>query len=208
MSLTLYAAPQSSATPVVMAIKELDVPCEIVLLDLKKKEQKEPGFLALNPNGKVPTLVVDGTPMFEALAILCWLGGRFGVERGLWPAENTGARVEALSWSTWAYVTYGAAVVRLSFASSEFFREELHNAAQARSAREELSSLLGMLDSRLATRPYLLGESYSLVDLIVASTVTYGTFFGVPVDQHPNVVAWLERFHSRPAYRAIWASAA
>jgi len=85
MSLTLYAAPMSSATPVVCALAELDIPCEIVMLDLKAGDQKKPDYLALNPNGVVPTLVVDGTPLFEAIAIVQWLGDRYGVERGLWP---------------------------------------------------------------------------------------------------------------------------
>ncbi|MFZ4380662.1 MAG: glutathione S-transferase family protein, partial [Sandarakinorhabdus sp.] len=48
--------------------------------------QHAPDYLALNPNGKVPTLTVDGAPMFEALAIQLWLGHTYGVERGLWPA--------------------------------------------------------------------------------------------------------------------------
>src|SRR5690606_23356822 len=73
-SLTLYAAPMSSATPVRMALLELDVPHEVVLFDLSKGDQKAPAFLALNPWGKVPTLVIDDTPMFEASAILQWLG--------------------------------------------------------------------------------------------------------------------------------------
>ena len=58
MSMTLYAAPMSSATPVVCALAELDVPCQIVMLDLAAGDQKKPEYLALNPNGVVPTLVV------------------------------------------------------------------------------------------------------------------------------------------------------
>src|SRR5690606_32905980 len=108
MNLTLYASPMSSATPVVHALAELDVDCEIVILDLKAGEQKRPEYLAINPHGVVPTLVVDGTPLFESVAILQWLGEQYGVQRGLWPAAGTPERLEALSWSTWAYVSYGA----------------------------------------------------------------------------------------------------
>jgi glutathione S-transferase len=56
----LYAAPMSSATPVVHALAELQVPYELVPIDLSAGDQRRPEFLALNPNGKVPTLVVDG----------------------------------------------------------------------------------------------------------------------------------------------------
>ena len=101
MTITLYAAPMSSATPVLTALTELEVPHEMVPMDLSAGDQRKPDFLALNPNGQVPTLVVDGTPMFEALAIMQWLGDRFGVERGLWPASDAPERLVALSWSTW-----------------------------------------------------------------------------------------------------------
>ena len=60
-------------------------------------EQKSPAYLAINPHGVVPTLVVDGTPLYEALAILQWLGDEHGVQRGLWPAAGTPQRLTALS---------------------------------------------------------------------------------------------------------------
>jgi GST-like protein len=205
MSITLFHAKMSSAGPVAMALRELEVPHEKINVDLAAGEQKKPEFLALNPNGKVPTLVADGTPMFESLAIMQWLGDRFGVAKGLWPAADAPARLEALSWSTWAYVTYGAAIQRLNAASSPRVPAENHNAAAAETARKELGTLLGILDGRLAKRPYLLGESFSLTDLIVANVVTYGTYCGVAVDAHPHVKAWLERFAARPSFREEWA---
>jgi glutathione S-transferase len=204
MSITLYAAPMSSATPVAHALLELEVPHEQVTLDLAAGDQKKPEFLALNPNGKVPTLVVDGTPMFEALAIMQWLGDRFGVERGLWPAADAPERLEALSWTTWSYVTYGTQLTRLTYAQSENSPAELHHRPQAEHALKELQDLLGILEARLENRPYLLGESFTLADHIVASVVTYSTYCGVPVDDHPHVADWLARFRARPSFAKIW----
>lgn len=208
MSMTLYAAPMSSATPVLHALAELGTPYELVPVDLASDDLKRPEFLALNPNGRVPTLVVDGTPMFEALAIMQWLGDRFGVERGLWPAADSPERLEALSWSTWAYVTYGAALQRYIQATSERVPAELHHPAQAKRAMEELQHLLGLLDGKLTGRPNLLGTDFSLADLMVASAVTYSTYCGVSVGDHPHVADWLERFQARPAYQRTWADAA
>ena len=74
MTLKLFAAPMSSATPVHHALVELGVEFDLVLFDLARGEQKSPAYLAVNPHGVVPTLVVDGTPLYEALAILQWLG--------------------------------------------------------------------------------------------------------------------------------------
>src|SRR3989338_2710606 len=127
--IVLYWHPMSSATPVACALAELGVPHERVKIDITTGEQRRPDFLALNPNGKVPTLTVDGAPMFEALAIEMWLGHRFGIERGLWPATGTPEALQALSWCTWAYVTYGALVGRLHVATQG--EEVWRNAAQA-----------------------------------------------------------------------------
>ena len=83
MSITFYYNPMSSAARIHLSLDELGIPYEKVLIDLQAKDQKRPEFLALNPNGKVPTIVIDGQPMFESIAIQIYLGERFGVERGL-----------------------------------------------------------------------------------------------------------------------------
>ena len=175
MSITLYAAPMSSAIPVVQVLAELDVPHELVLLDLSAGEQRKPEYLALNPNGQVPTLVVDGTPMFEAVAIMQWLGDRFGVERGAWPTTDDPLRLEALSWTTWTYVTFSSTTKRMLLATSDRAPRELHSEVHAKHSRGELQDLLSILNKRLASRDHMLGKGYTLVDLIVGSGVTYGT---------------------------------
>lgn len=204
MTITLYEAPMSSATPVVWAMLELQAPLERKTLRLLDLDHKKPWFLELNPNGKVPTLVVDGTPLFESVAIMQWLGDKFGVAKNLWPALDAPSRITALSWSTWAYVTYGAALSRLNFAGSPNVSPELHSPAQAAVHSKELQHLLSLVEAHLAQRKYMLGDTFSLVDLIVVSSVTYGTYCGASVDAHPNVKAWMARCHDRPAFRTAW----
>jgi glutathione S-transferase len=204
MNIVFYCAPFSSATPVAAALAELEVPHQCVQLDLSVQEQRKAEFLALNPNGKVPTLVVDGTPVFEALAIVQLLGERFGVARGLWPAADAPARLRAISWSTWAYVTFGAALQRLNHAQSPRMDPAFHNPALAEHTRHELQAHLGLLDTELGKAPYLLGQAYSLLDLIVANVLIYGTFCGASVDAHPHVKRWLAGCGERPAMRAAW----
>jgi GST-like protein len=203
MSIVFYEAPMSSATPVACALAELGVPHDRVRLDLKKGDQRKPEFLALNPNGKVPTLVVDGTPMFEALAIMMWLGDRYGVAKGLWPAADAPARLQAMSWSTWAYVTYGALVRGLTYAAHPMVDASMHNAAQEATIRRELGRLLDLLEARLASQAYLLGDDFSLTDLIVASVLGYGAMVGASVDAHPVVKAWMGRCQARPSFRSV-----
>ena len=197
MSVVFYWHPMSSATPVACALAELGVAHDRVRIDIRNGEQRTPEYLAINPNGKVPCLVVDGTPIFEGLAIHLWLGDRFGVARGLWPAADTPERLQALSWCAWAYVTYGTLLVRLHVATQgdEALRSEVHAAA----ARSGLDQLLALLDARLAAQPWMLGADYSLVDLIVGSVLSYSVYVGAPVASHTHVQAWLERVQARPA---------
>lgn len=203
MSIVFYGAPMSSATPVAWALAELGVAHEKVVIDLASGAQRKPEFLRLNPNGKVPTLVVDGTPMFEALAIQQWLGDRYGVEKGLWPASDAPARLRALSWGTWAYVTVGAALSRLFFATGERFGADFRNEAQVAYARNEIDGLLGLLDAQFEASPYLLGDSFSLADLTVASTLGYAASTGVSLAGHATLRGWLERCQARPAMAAV-----
>ncbi|MCD9027558.1 glutathione S-transferase family protein [Luteimonas sp. BDR2-5] len=207
MSLKLFAAPMSSATPVVCALAELDLDCEIVMLDLQAGEQKRPAYLAINPHGVVPTLVVDGTPLFETVEILQWLGETYGVERGLWPAAGTPERLTALSWSGWIYASYGALVGTLNFARSPHVDAALHHPPLAAEVLRRLDAALGRLDARLAARPFLLGDAYSLADLTVACVVTYSLYCGVSVEGHPHVRDWLRGFYTRPAYARGWGDA-
>ncbi|HSI58393.1 MAG TPA: glutathione S-transferase family protein [Ideonella sp.] len=199
MSIVFYGYPMSSASPVAAALAELDVPHERIQVDIKAGEQHRPEFLALNPNGKVPTITVDGAPMFEALAIQLWLGEQYGVARGLWPAAGTAERLQAMSWCAWAYVSYGALLVRLQVATQG--EERLRSADHAAAAREGLDQLLALLDARLAEQPWILGASYSLADLLVGSVMGYSAYIGAPVAAHAHVQAWLEKVQARPAMR-------
>ncbi len=208
MSIVLYTAPMSSALPVEHALAELQLSVEAIRLDLAKGEARTPELLALNPNGKVPTLVVDGTPMFEAVAIIQWLGARAGVERGLWPAADAPELLQALSWTAWAYVTFGAVLRRFISAGDSGAVAELRHPAQRKHAHGELQQLLAILDERLRERPYLLGEAFTLVDVVVASTVTYAAYCEVSVVGHAHVESWLERFRARPSFQMIWGEAA
>ncbi|MEY4547384.1 MAG: hypothetical protein RL685_3579 [Pseudomonadota bacterium] len=202
MSIVFYAAPQSSASPVTCALAELNAPHERVQLTLSEGKQRSPEYLALNPNGRVPLLVVDGTPLFEGLAILQWLGDRFGVEKKLWPAAEEPARLEALSWTTWVYVSYMPVAMRWYYATGDRIPAEQHNAAAAAAALQEVQTLLGVLDGRLSARPYVLGKAFSLADLVLASCVRFTTFLGISLDAHGHVKDWLARCVARPSMSA------
>jgi glutathione S-transferase len=202
MSIIFYHSPMSSAAPVAWALAELGTPHERIHVNLGAGDQRKPDFLALNPNGKVPTLVIDGAPMFEALAIMLYLGDRFGVEKGLWPALDDARRPPAMAWSVWSYVSFGTSLRQLFYAQSERLGPEYQNKSQADHARKELGSLLSLLDAHLAKQPWVLGGSFSLADLIPAAVIGFAETTGVEVKPHERVNEWLRRCQARPTFRA------
>jgi glutathione S-transferase len=158
MSITFFYSPQSSATRIHWTLEELGVPYEKVKLDLRAGDQRKPDYLAINPNGKVPAVVLDGTPVFESSAIQIVLGERFGVEKGLWPAAGTPERAQALSWLLWGHVTLGAAFMRYFMNTGSWIPPELQHKPQAEATLKEIHANLALLDARLNGREYVVGD--------------------------------------------------
>ena len=102
--LTLYFAPGSSSMAVHIALYEIGAPFEGKPMSFKKNDMRSPEYLALNPEGKVPTLVIDGRPLTEVAAILFYLARRYP-EPGLLPRDDIEADARALSWMSFAAST-------------------------------------------------------------------------------------------------------
>jgi glutathione S-transferase len=199
MSITFYYAPMSSATRVFWALEELGLPYEKVKLDLAAGDQRSADFLAINPHGKVPALVVDGAPMFESLAMLLFLGERFGVARNLWLAHDHAEYPAALSWLAWGTVTFAGNVFRYLLNTSARFAAETHNAAAAAAAQHDVLANLAALEQRLDGREYLVADRFTLVDLGVASFIPFAARSGVAdLAAYPNLGAWAGRCTARP----------
>jgi glutathione S-transferase len=206
MSMTFYYSPMSSAVISHWALEELGVPVEKVKIDLTKGDQKRPEYVALNPNGKVPLLVVDGTPIFETIAILSFLGETYGVEKGLYPAAGV-KRAEAMKWIAWAGVTLGEAVSRYQHATSERMPKELHHEPSAKKAKADVEQLVAILEGELAKskKPHLLGDTFTLADLQCAGWAGYLGMLGFDLSKYPTVNAWTQRCSQRPGFVKVMA---
>jgi glutathione S-transferase len=206
MSITFYYAPATSATRVHWALEELGISYEKVRLDLAKGEQKSPEFLRINPNGKVPALVDDGTPMFESLAIIIHLGEKYGVAKSLWPAPGSAQSAEALMWAVWGTVTVGNAGLTLMANTSERVPAEARNEVQAVQAKEGLERCLAILETRLEGRAWILGDAFTLVDVATASSVAFfARMAGLGKERFPRTAAWTGRATQRPAMAVAYA---
>lgn len=198
MGLTFYYSPMSTATITDVVLEELGMPCEKVTVDLKKGDTHTAAYLRMNPNGKVPLLVHDGTAIWESAAITLYLGEIFGVAQGLYPPPGT-ERAEAMKWIVWSNVTLGEAVGRWMRNTSEYYPAEQHNAKGGEAAKADIQGCLRILDDALAEKPYLLSE-YSLADTHVNSLVDWLRFVQVDLSPYGNVSAWNRRCAARPAY--------
>jgi glutathione S-transferase len=203
MALTIYYSPMSSAVRAIWALEELGIPYEKQRLHLDKGEQKSPDYLKVNPNGKVPALADGDAKMFESIAILIHLGQNYGVEKGLWPKAGTPESGEALSWTIWGVSELQPAILSYAMHTTErrfSFPKDQWHAPTAEAAKKSWTTLMGILDARLAGREWVVGGSFTLCDLAIASGVGFGAMMaGLPLDAHKNVAAWLARCQARPA---------
>jgi glutathione S-transferase len=200
MALTLYdAMPSANSERVWMVLFEKDLPYERVTVNLRRKEQKEPEFLALNPYGKVPVLVDDGKVLFESCIINEYLEEKYP-RTPLWPADPY------LRGRGRVLVDYA-----LQYLQEPYWplRVEMWKEAGKRDAsivdrqRKTLRELVRYFDDALAEHPFLIGD-FSLADINVWPRFYRLEEYGVLPD--PTLVRvnrWLERMKQRPSVRFI-----
>ncbi len=198
MSLTLYYAPLTTPMIVYWALAELGLHYDAIRVDLDAEEQKQPGFLQLNPNGQVPVLIHDGVALFESVAILIHLGETFGVEKGLYPGPGL-RRAVTIRWLVWCSVALGGANSRFHHNTSERFPAAQRSAPAAERAMADVHTLLRILDQALFGKRYLVEEQFSLADVHVSSWVSYLRRNGTPLHAYAALSAWRERCVGRPA---------
>ena len=202
MAIKFYSWPMSTGSRTSWALEELGVPYEYI--EVKRGDHKQPDFLAINPNGKVPALVDDGIAYFESLAIALHLGERYGVERKLWPSIAKD-RADALSWSVWGVVELQYNLreyIYHGLASPISYKPEQQSKAAAEHNLGVTKKHFTMIENRLADREHICG-AFTLVDTVVGSTLRLGAMMGVKLDGFPRVDAYMDRLSKRPAHAKI-----
>lgn len=203
MALELYSWPRSSGTRISWALEELNVPYKYTEVDQKSQEHRSPAYLALNPHGKVPTLVDDGQTFFESGAILLHLGDKYGATKGLWPAAGDPVHAEALCWTVWAMTELGSYMMQYLYHGLDTpfsYKPEDRSKVCAEYNRSQFIRCLNALEARLADRQHMLRE-FSLVDVAPASWLALGTMCGLALGAHPQVAAWVLRCTERAAFK-------
>ncbi|KAF1045924.1 glutathione S-transferase family protein [Xylophilus sp.] len=192
--ITLYGITRSRAVRPLWTAEELGIPYELVERHHAGPEIKRPDYLALNPNGKVPTLVDGDLVLFESLAIDLYLAKNHG-GGALWAHD---AQEEALifQWTLWA-ATEAEPPARQWFRHTSFLPPEQRDPAQVQAALDELRSRFAVLEMTLDGRTYLLGERFTVADLNVAAVLQRLALMGGT--DYPRALAWHRRCMARPA---------
>lgn len=198
MNLALYYSPGACSLAAHIALRELGVPFELRRVVIAKGEHRTPEFLAINPRGRVPVLVIDGTPVTELSGILTWLGQQ---SRDLFPPAGTLEAVQCSQWLGWLTST-----LHISFAliwRGERFCDEasMHSALRVRGLAT-VASQFAEIERALTKHPYVLGERYSIADANVLVFYRWGGRVGF--DMRREFPCWTrhtERLLTRPAVR-------
>src|SRR5216683_332681 len=185
--LTLYFSPGSSAMATHIALHEIGVPFEAKLTALHENAHRTPGYLAINPEGKVPTLMIDGRPLTEVAATLWYLARRYP-DSGLLPQQgDIEAEARVISWMS-------------------FIASTIHPARRIGDARWR--EVFAIAEERLGPSEWTV-ERYSIADIHLFRLYwRFVTTLNLPLETYPNLSAHYHRMMARPAVQRTLAAEA
>jgi glutathione S-transferase len=190
--IVFYHNPRSRAQMVHWMLEEAGAPYRIVPIDFEKGENKAPSFLAINPMGKLPTIVHRGTVVTETAAIIAYVADAFP-DAGLAPAPGDAARGTYYRW-----LFFGAGCIEPAVLDKMMKRPEVERKASVGWGCYD--DVVATLKTALAHRPYLLGDRFSAADVYVGSEIRFAMMFGAPDLAGEKVFDdYVARLSARPA---------
>jgi glutathione S-transferase len=201
---TLYYSPATASMAVHQALIEIGAPYELRRVDLDGGEQRSEAYLKLNPNGVVPTMIVDGKPVSECGALLLLLAERHP-EADMAPASGTSERAMFLQWMLHFANTLQPAY-RQWFYPAEFAPLDVEDESKAH-ARGRIEATWNRLDAHLVAHgPYVLGEQFSIADLYATMLMRWSRNMPKPATTWPSLAALAARIKARPSWKALYAA--
>jgi GST-like protein len=194
-----YYWPTPNGWKVSIMLEECGLPYTMMPINIGKGDQFEPEFLAISPNNRMPAIVdhdTGGAPVsvFESGEILLYLAEK---TQRFMPFDPLG-RKEVMEWLFWQVGNLGPMAGQLSHFVN--YAGDGHDYSKTRYA-QEYDRCLGVLERRLAGRPYILGGDYTIADMIAWPWVLIAKPLGQSLDHLPNVARWRNAIKERPAVR-------
>lgn len=188
MPITVYHHPFTRAASVVWMLEELEIGYELKFVDIMKGEQKRPDFLAINPMGKLPTIVDGDVVVTESAAIGLYLADRYAPGR-LAPVLDAPERGAYLRWSVFA----PSVIEPGSMAKAAGWSFKPGQAGWG-----EHEAMVSAIESAVTGRDFLLGKNFSMADVIFGGTVRFMLRFKM-LEPRPSISSYVERLDARPA---------
>jgi len=187
----LYWAPQTRSFRALWALEEAGVPYERVLVDIRKGAQSSPEFRAINPMMKVPALTEGATALAESAAICAYVAERCPESR-LAPEIGDPARGRYLHW-----LFFAAGCIEPAF-TQRFTKLEIGSSTAGWGSFERVMEVLAEV---LASGPWILGERFSAVDVMIGADLNFGINIFKIVEPRPAFSAYIARCTARPAWQ-------
>ncbi len=181
-----------------LLLHQLDIPFELIEVDIMEGETRTPEFLARNPNGKIPTLQLeDGGYLGESNAIMFYLaeGTKY------LPADRL-ARARVLQWMFFEQYSHEPYIAVARFWLKHLGLDERRGAELAEK-QEKGRAALGVMERHLAEHGYLVGESYSIADIALYAYTHVADEGGLDLSGFPSIRAWLDRVRGQPGHVTI-----
>ena len=190
----LYTAPTPNGFKISIALEELKLPYHVTALNLAAGEQKEPWYLKINPNGRIPAIVDKDNgdfAVFESGAILIYLAEKTGK---LLPRDRK-KRSEVIQWLMFQMAGVGPMMGQANV-FVRYFPEKIPSVSSR--YQNESKRLLTVLDGRLKDREYLC-DKFSIADIATWPWARTHDYSGVSIDGLDNLKRWIETLAARPA---------
>jgi glutathione S-transferase len=190
----LYGTPPTRALRAIWLINELDLECEIVMVDMGIGEQGSPEMLALNPTGKLPFLVDGDDVISESCAIQLYLADKYS-ERGLMGASLSD-RGQIYRWMFFLATEIEQPLWRIALHTRMYAKEE-RLAADVPLARRDAEAMVSVLEHHMQDRDYIVGDRPTVADFNAAYTLDWAREAGT-LTHAPRLNAYLDRMYARP----------
>jgi glutathione S-transferase len=196
--LKIYGIPRSRAFRTLWLALELGLDYENVPIGVSG-DSREPAFLAINPNGHVPTIDDNGFTLWESMAINLYLAKKHGLGT-LYPTTLEG-EARAWQWSFWGITEIERNVLTAMF-NRAILPEDQRDAALADQCEKDMQGPLRVLDGAVTATPYLLAGDFTVADLNVAAILAWARPARIDMAPFPKLADWLGRCALRPAAKA------
>ena len=199
---TLYYSPGTASMVVHLALLEIGAPHKLELVAFDTDAQHSAAYLKLNPQGVVPTLLIDGKSLTESAALLMILSERHP-EAHLAPAAGTAEREEWVQWIVYLSNSLASAY-RLWFYPGDLGMEE-HPPEIRQAIQHKIEAVWDRLDAHLAARgPYLLGREFSGADLLLTMLMRWSRNMPHPVTEWPTLKKLADLVRARPSWIKLY----